>query len=407
MTGLAVVEKGVEKFHQWLQKVGYASYDPYDLWGTQYGLKSRALYYRKNPIGLALIAPLIAIDIAAPSVRTIFVEKDRFATADAQLILALLNLYRYSDDRSYLEEARKIGEEMLGYSIQGYSGYCWGYPFDWQNQRGLWGKNTPFITCTPYCFEAYLGLHELTGEERYFEISRSIARFVHDDLKEIQTGPDAAAGSYSPMDQSQVVNAGAYRAMVLFEAAELFAEPKYKESAWRNLNYILQAQRDDGSWLYATDGHGNFIDHFHTCFVLKNLLKLNRHLQDSRVNDAIRRGWEYYHKELFDASETPKTYAIQPRTQIVKLEMYNMAEAITLGSMLRGQIPEAFELAKRLANRVCQQYQLPQGYFVTRVFMGGIRHKFPFLRWPQAQLFYALTNLLLSSKEGAAESGRH
>ena len=140
MTGLAVVEKGVEKFHQWLQKVGYASYDPYDLWGTQYGLKSRALYYRKNPIGLALIAPLIAIDIAAPSVRTIFVEKDRFATADAQLILALLNLYRYSGDRSYLEEARKIGEEMLGYSIQGYSGYCWGYPFNWQNQRGLWGR---------------------------------------------------------------------------------------------------------------------------------------------------------------------------------------------------------------------------------------------------------------------------
>jgi hypothetical protein len=31
---------------------------------------------------------------------------------------------------------------------------------------------------------------------------------------------------------------------------------------------------------------------------------------------------------------------------------------------------------------------------VTRVFRGGFRHRFPFLRWPQAQLFYALTNLL-------------
>jgi hypothetical protein len=56
-------------------------------------------------------------------------------------------------------------------------------------------------------------------------------------------------------------------------------------------------------------------------------------------------------------------------------------------------IPEAGELARSLAHKLIQEHQLPAGHFVTRVFRGGFRHRFPFLRWSQAQLFYAMTNL--------------
>ena len=57
-------------------------------------------------------------------------------------------------------------------------------------------------------------------------------------------------------------------------------------------------------------------------------------------------------------------------------------------------IPEAGELARGLADKLINRHQLPDGHFVTRVFRGALRHCYPFLRWPQAQLFYALTNLL-------------
>jgi hypothetical protein len=76
--------------------------------------------------------------------------------------------------------------------------------------------------------------------------------------------------------------------------------------------------------------------------------------------------------------------------------MYNVAEAITLGTLLKNDIPEAFALAQRLATRLVREYQLPVGHWVTRVYLGGIRHTLPFLRWPQAQLFLALTNLLVA-----------
>jgi hypothetical protein len=76
--------------------------------------------------------------------------------------------------------------------------------------------------------------------------------------------------------------------------------------------------------------------------------------------------------------------------------MYDMAEAISLGVLLRNEIPEAFALAEKLAGRQMRSHQLPAGYFVTRVYLGGIRHTLPFLRWPQSQLFFALTSLLLA-----------
>jgi len=387
----------VGSFQRWLGAVGYASWDPYDIWGTAYGLFSRRMYYRHPALGLPLIAPILAMEVIYPRWRKWFVDQERFATADGQLILAFANLYQLTGNDVHLQKALDLARDLLRYSIPGYSGPCWGYPFDWQHHRGLWKKNTPFITATPYCFEAYLKLFDLTGNESFFGTAKSIAQFVQHDLHNTPTSADAAAGSYSPTDHSQVINASAYRAMVLFEAADRFGQPASLESARQNLNFILQSQQVDGSWPYALDhGSERFIDHFHTCFVLKNLAKLNRRLGSGDVTGAIRKGFDYYRRELFGPDGLPRSFAVKPRTQIVRLEMYDFAEAITLGAVLRDEIPEAFALAHKLARIVCQQYQLPDGHFVTRVYIGGIRHTLPYLRWPQAQMFHALTNLLVA-----------
>lgn len=391
------LRKGIDRFAAWLEISGYDSYDPYDLWGTRYGLFARRLYYRKHPLGKALVAPMLFIEMFCPGIRFGVVSKQRFATADAQLALAFLNLYATSGDSRHLREATLLAEHLLKLSIPGYSGHCWGYPFDWENNHGLWKRNTPFITATPYCFEVFLGLSDATGQESYLDIARSIAEFVHKDLHDTPKSDTAAAGSYSPNDHTEVLNASAYRAMVLFEAAARFDNDAYRESAQRNLNFILENQRSDGAWLYALDHPSNrFIDHFHTCFVLKNLFKLNRRLRSDAVTSAIHKGFDYYRRELFDQAGLPKSFAVEPRRQIVRLEMYNFAEAITLGALLQDEIPAAYELAVRLANLLVKDYQLPEGHFVTRIYFGGFNHTMPFLRWPQAQLFYSLTNLLLT-----------
>lgn len=425
----------VEKFTAWLDDSGYASYDPYDIWATRYGLWARRLYYHNHLVGVVMTAPVILMEMICPRLRVLFVKKDRFPTADAQLALAFLNLREGSlglggrstvdaretkgsgspmdDDQGqtrgdnrlranidrpssfWLTKAKDLAEELLNHSIPGYSGFCWGYPFDWQNVNGLMPKGTPHITATPYCYEVFTRLFDLTGEEHYLEVARSITAFVFGDLNDTPAGQDAAAASYTPHDRGKVVNASAYRAFVLFDAARRFHDETYHAKAWKNLRFILHNQRPDGSWLYAIDNPAEaFIDHFHTCFVLKNLHKLNRYLQSEEVKRAVQHGYDWYRKALFDREDNPRSFAIAPRLQIVRLEMYNVAEAISLGAILRNDIPEAFALAKKLAMRLARRYQLPAGHWVTRVYLGGIKHLVPFLRWPQSQLFYALTNLL-------------
>ena len=390
----AVVARGIERFAGWLDRNGYASFDPYDVWGTRYGLWARKIYYRKSWLGLPLIAPILLLEIVCPGARRLLVKKERFATADGQLVLAFANLHEVTGDSAWLRKAEALSEELIASSVPGYQGYCWGYPFDWQNNRTLWRKNTPYITSTPYCYEAFCRLHDLTGHARYHDWAASIAKFVAYDLKETSTGPDAAAGSYSPLDDSKVINASAYRVFVLLEAGRRFGSAEYTAKAMRNLRFILQSQREDGAWLYGLDGPKSaFIDHFHTCFVLKNLFKANRLLQSEEVRESIRRGYAYYRANLFTPEGEPRSFAVEPRFQIARREMYNYAEAITLGALLRDEIPEAFAMAGDLGRRLVGQHQLRDGHFITREYLGGFRHTFPFLRWPQAQLFYALTNL--------------
>src|SRR5262249_7344204 len=146
----------IDRFSAWLHQSGGISHDPYDILGTRYGRWARRLYYGKNPLGIVLTAPLIGMEMLCPQLRTLFVRKQRYPTADAQLALALLNLYeagrgQYVDGLSkyaqrdessikWLDKARQLADELLQQSISGYSGYCWGYPFDWQNVNGLMPK---------------------------------------------------------------------------------------------------------------------------------------------------------------------------------------------------------------------------------------------------------------------------
>jgi hypothetical protein len=407
----------LERFRSWLGHAGGASYDPYDLASTRYGRWARRLYYEKHLLGVLLNAPLILVELLAPSLRSLVVRKDRFATADAQLALAFMNVYEAlqyeiaspasikTDADSCLQQAKELAGGLLSQSIAGYSGYCWGYPFDWQNVNGLMSKHTPHITATPYCYEAFVRLFDLTGESKYLEIARSVARFVDRDLHDTPCGPGATAASYTPNDHSKVVNASAYRALVLFDAARRFDDAEHYAKAWQNMRFILQAQQPDGSWLYAIDNPPEaFIDHFHTCFVLKSLYKINRHLQDEEIRKAVHKGYGYYRQALFDSRTMPRSFALAPRIQIVRLEMYNMAESINLGVLLRDEVPEAFQLAQELAARLVRQYQVPAGYWVTRVYVGGVKHTLPFIRWPQSQLFHAVSSLALALVSDGADA---
>ena len=95
----------------------------------------------------------------------------------------------------------------------------------------------------------------------------------------------------------------------------------------RNLNFVLESQNPDGSWSYAVDGVRDFVDHFHTCFVMKALAKIHALTGPSRLSRLrSRRACDYYLTHLFDADGLPRPFSKAPRLTVYKRELYDCAE---------------------------------------------------------------------------------
>jgi hypothetical protein len=396
---IELIKKSINRFLEWKNQNGYLSRDQYDFWSTKYGIWSKKLYYKKKIVGAVFVAPIFIAEIFLPSIRKFVTLKKRFPIADAHFISGYLNLYKYSPNEKYLREAKIIAEDLLGSSVPGFSGNCWGYPFNWMTTRGLWTSGVPLITTTGYCFEAFINLYYVTNEERYLKIAHSIFLFTLNDLKDTPIEEGIAACSYSPIDNSQIVNANAYRAFVLVEGSRLFKNDEALNKAKLNLNFILRNQNKDGSWLYAVnDKRDNFVDNFHTCFVLKNLLKINTILEDEQISIAIKKGFAFYKLHLLGKGYCPKPFAKLSRFNIVKTELYDYAEGISLCLKMQQSDDEAMQIAEKLVDDVISKYQKPDGSYYTRISIFNIPNKIPYLRWSQSQLFYALTNYLLIIK---------
>jgi hypothetical protein len=271
----------------------------------------------------------------------------------------------------------------------GFDEYCWGYPFDWVTRNGTIARHTPLITTTPYAYEAFLLGYELCGRAEWEQVLGSIARHAFTDIKEFRISPDSATCSYTPFDGGGVVNAAAYRAFLLTSASRVFANAAYGEAAQRNLNFVLDAQNTDGSWYYAVDGVRDFVDHFHTCFVMKALAKIHTLTGHERCLAALEKGVGYYLTHLFDSDGLPRPFAKAPRLTTYKRELYDCAECINLCLLLKERFPQLEQPLATVVASITSDWIKADGSFRSRQLLTGWDNV-PMHRWAQSQMFRSL-----------------
>jgi len=387
------VQDRVLRFVTWLDRFGEVSWDHQSFFASDVGRKAKALYYRNRLLGIAAVAPMIFAEAFVPSARQWFWKAQRFPIADAHYAMGFAFLARVLNEEKYYERAVHFLEVLRQTRSQGYSGYAWGYPFSWETRHGTMHAGIPLITTVPYCYEAFSQVHSLDGKPEWREIMQSIARHAYEDYRDFVTSPRASSCSYNPLpdEPGMVVNASAYRAFLLTQASIDFGEEKYWVAAVRNLNYVLESQNADGSWFYSTEGERDFVDHFHTCFVMKALVKIEALTGNREITQAIERGVDYYIKNLFDESGYPKPFSRRPRLTVYSNELYDVAECINLGTLLDGRFPE---LDSRVARVVrLDNWQKPDGSFRARKLLLGWDNT-PMHRWAQSQMFRSLCFLL-------------
>jgi hypothetical protein len=392
----------VRRFISWLDSYGETSYDFQTFYASDRCRNVKALYYRIPLLGMMGVAPIVFCEAFIPSARTLFWKRQRFPIADAHYAMAFALLAKYLDDEDYYARALHFLQTLEATRCSGYTHYCWGYPFNWETLRGTIPEGTPLITTVPYVYEAFREVHGIDHNSHWWQIMRSIAEHGLRDYMDFATSERAATCSYTPIpDQSiGVINANAYRAFLLMQAAVDFSEECYRRAADRNLYFVLESQNPDGSWHYANDGKRHFIDHFHTCFVLKALAKIEALTGNGECTQAIERGIDNYVRNLFDEGGWPKPFSRSPRFIVYRRELYDYAECINLGVLLRGRFEKLDRLVDGVLNEVLTAWQKPDGSFRTRQLLFGWDNV-PMHRWAQAQLFRSLCFLLFRSCQPA------
>jgi hypothetical protein len=395
---LTQVQKAVLNYIKWLSGYGETSHDFQSYYMSSLGKWAKTLYYEHRLPGTIAVLPMVFSEALAPSARALFAKRHRFPIADAHFAMGFALLGRALNDSALYRRAEHFLAVLEETRCPAYAEHCWGYPFDWVTVRGTISAGTPLITTVPYVYEAFETVYRIDGNSRWRGIMRSIAQHALDDYQDFPTSATAASCSYTPAprDSIYVVNANAYRAFLLTSASIEFDDARFRNVADRNLNFALEAQNSDGSWYYAKDGQRSFVDHFHTCFVLKALTKIEALTGRRECTAAIERGVEYYVQNLFDEKGLPRPFARAPRLTVYRRELYDYAECINLAVLLRGRCPQLDARLNTVLQDILTNWQTKEGSFRSRRLYFGWDNT-PMHRWASSQLFRSLCLLLAST----------
>lgn len=381
----------VNSFILWADSEGLKTYDWWDIWSNSYGLWSKSLYVKNKNFGTIAVLPFILLDIFLPSFRRLFAKKRTYPISHAQVGLAYLNLYKATGKNEYLERTINLIDPLFKMASPLTKGLGWGMKHEWMTVQGLVPADTPCNTQTSYVYELMLELYLITNDSFYLDSLKKIANHVVNDFPEWWED-DKLVCSYSTVDARRVINANSYRMFILIDAGIRFNDEHCMAKGLATLKYILSKQSVDGSWVYSEDQH--FIDGFHTCFVLKNLYKVNCLLKNPslKIDEVIHKGLEYFSQHLIDKTDYPIPFSVKPRMVLYKYDIYDFAECIGLYADMgirKNQVYKMLDFVKA-------HFQSKKGWFSFRIFPYWKSKGIPYMRSANSAMFLAISKALLN-----------
>ena len=386
-------EQSFSKLLRYCRSESWVGYDPYDALNSPL---ARTLPF-KNKFARTVLTQLVKRN--AFNLRPILgIHKGPNPKGIALAIRALLLQSKMVGEKRLLQadktvHAGEILEEDLSFLMgqlaalrsQNYAEPCWGYNFDWQSRAFFAPRNTPNTVCTVFAAQAYLDWYERTRDVAVLEIVKSSCRFLLDRLNR-SSGADGECFSYTPLDHSRVHNVNLLGAELLARTFASTGIDEYREAALRATRYTLSRQRHDGSWLYGEDESQDWIDSFHTGFILVSLKHLIEFLEVPSWRAALDAGYGFYQKRFFLADGTPGYY----HDQLHPHDVHSAAQGIITFVEMTDLTPNAKAMAARVIRWTIDHLQDPSGFFYFQI------HRFytiktSYMRWAQSWMLYALS----------------
>jgi len=377
---------GLEK---WIQNNGWAGYDPYDIKGeVAYGKLAGNKY-----IGAIMDQ---AISLSGNIARKFFdVKPTTNPKAMALFSRAYFSMYRTFGNKEYLENGKYCLRWLKENPSQGYSGLCWGYPFDWKSRIFI-PKFTPSTVVSSIASHAFLDAYELLSDDEYLDVATSICNFISKDIAQDRVSDDEICFSYTPIDKFHVHNANMFSASTLLRCSGHTGNRETRELGTRALNFVARAQNKDGSWYYwaPPDKVEKKVDNYHTGFVLECMSICKDSLGDDfEYNMELTKGIDFYASNLFFTNGAPKLML----NNNYPIDIHSCAQGIITFSEIT---PKRLDIALGVAKWTIENMQDGGGYFYYRQYENKRIDKTPYIRWGQAWMLLALARMLEVKNSG-------
>lgn len=370
-----------ERLLAYVKRECWIGWDPFD------GLNSEI--FQATPLRgnrLARLAFLQACKRSPFNLRPLLRVPKQANNKGLGLFLAsVVRLFHLTKEPQYREQAAEFIKQLTQGVSPGYHGACWGYNFDWQARAFFQPKGTPTVVATHFIANALLDACECFPNEECLTLARSACEFILWDLNRTYDG-DTICFSYSPEDRTQVFNASLLGAQLLARVGSLTNEADLKSLALKAAAYVIARQRSEGAWAYGTLPYHQWVDNFHTGFILDCLGDIARYTGVENLNLAIEKGFHYFRNNFFLQNGAPKYYD----DRVFPIDAHSSAQAIL--TLLRfGD----YEMAKRVAAWSIENMQAPSGYFYYQK-TAALTNRTPYMRWVQAWMLRALVELELA-----------
>jgi hypothetical protein len=401
---------------RWMADRDYAGHDPHDFLASPL-VRAATLGSRWAAVAWTQLGRRLPVQIR-PALRVPAARNPKgiglVLAAQVRLAEAEAGGTRPGPTAARVERCRELVRWLDGAADRSRAGAGWGYPFPWANRDFMAPAGTPSSVATAFVGHALLDAADRLGLAEARALAEEAGPFLTTALQRIP-GPDGTfCFSYTPLDRRPVHNASLLAASLLARLGGADTADTVRGA----VEFTLRAQRDDGSWPYGVGRRNQWVDGFHTGYILLALDGIRAEsprlkaagleaagleaagleaagleaagLEAAGLEAAIERGIAYWRASFFDGpavgSHPGERYPV---------DAHAVAQAILTHLGLRHRIPDARAEARRLARWLVAEMRDPDGHYHYLRYARW-RNRLPYMRWVQAWVLRALAELALA-----------
>ena len=199
--------------------------------GNLFGERLFAKLVRQSPVNLR---PLLGVK-PLPS-----------AKGTGYMAWGYLKRFKTTGRKEFLNKAAECLDWLDKNKSPNHKTHSWGNHFDYVSRGGTIPIHEPTIVWTSLIGQPFLEAYELTRDEKYLEIAKSVCAWILSIPRE--RTPTGDCLSYVAFTQGSIHNASMLGAAMLARTWQHTKNPEYLAAAKSAMLYSCSRQLSDGAW---------------------------------------------------------------------------------------------------------------------------------------------------------------